>query len=244
MEKIDYSEELELNATESDVESLHIPKRYDIEDNLDNFIFSDEDFDFQITYKFRAGIRRIMFNGVKYGAPNMTFRRLYELLCQHFNDGNYFIEQYFESVYPANGMKEYVDAELEEVRMYLTSIAESYIGNVRIKADGTLDRRYKDNKGLKTRLRAYEKFAKQWENVKGKEIAERIKEDIISSLATGVIPLSKTWLAKETINKRIVAGLDSPLSVFYASGQLINNLILYVRIGGTGNWETKQGLMV
>ena len=244
MEKIDYSEELELNATESEVETLHIPKRYDIENNLDNFIFTDEDFDFQITYKFRAGIRRVMFNGIKYGSYPMTFRRLYELLCQHFNSGNYFIEQYFDSVYVSNGMKARVDEELAEVKEYLVQIAESYIGNVRIKADGTLDRRYKDNKGLKTRLRAYEKFAKQWENVKGKEIADLIKEDIISSLATGALPLSKTWLSKETMEKRIKAGLDSPMSVFYASGQLINNLILYVRIGGTGNWETQQGLMV
>ena len=62
MEKIDYSEEIELNETEADVDSLHIPKRYDIEDSLKDFMFTDEDFDFQITYKFRSGIRRVMFN--------------------------------------------------------------------------------------------------------------------------------------------------------------------------------------
>lgn len=244
MEKIDYSEEIELNENESDIESLHIPKRYDIEDTLKDFMFTDEDFDFQITYKFKSGIRRTIFNGVKYGASNMTFRRLYEILCQHFNSGDYFIEQYFDSVYPYNGMKDYVDDKLNEVKEELTDVAESMIGNIRLKADGTLDLRYKDNKGLKTRLREYDKFARAWENDVGKDIATQIKEDIKASLMSGAIALTKKSLSPKTQEIRHQAGLDNPMSVFYASGQLIDNMLLYVKIGGKGNWETQQGLMV
>ena len=244
MEKIDYSEEIELNETEADVDSLHIPKRYDIEDSLKDFMFTDEDFDFQITYKFRSGIRRVMFNGVKYGATPMTFRRLYEILCQRFNGGEYFIEQYFESVYPYNGMKDYVDEKLKEVKEELIDVAESAIGNVRLKADGSLDLRYKDNKGLKTRIKDYEKFARAWENDVGKELATLIKDDIINSLMVGIIPLNKKGLSAKTQEIRRKAGLDSPMSVFYASGQLIENMLLYIRLGGKGNWETQQGLMV
>ena len=141
-------------------------------------------------------------------------------------------------------MKDYVDEKLKEVKEELIDVAESAIGNVRLKADGSLDLRYKDNKGLKTRIKDYEKFARAWENDVGKELATLIKDDIINSLMVGIIPLNKKGLSAKTQEIRRKAGLDSPMSVFYASGQLIENMLLYIRLGGKGNWETQQGLMV
>lgn len=57
----------------------------------------------------------------------------------------------------------------------------------------------------------------------GSALASEVRDDIISKLACGVLPLQKASLAPRTIKKRRSVGIDST-SVFYATGQLIEGL--------------------
>ena len=233
------------NETGINEDRAFLPRRYDVErafrerENPFNFV---EDFDWQITYKFSRAKRDNDFSGHAYGGNNVTFRRLYLILCEHFNNGVYFIEDYFETVYPRT-LKPYVDKKLETVKSELLDVANMEIGELRYTKSGNLDRRYKINRNVSERIKDYESFAQAWEADVGEELARLIKEDIISSLRTGQIPLSTKVLSNSTKEARKRAGLpDDPR--FYASGQLIKHIDIYVSIGGTGRWETQSGILV
>lgn len=233
---------LHFNETGINDDKASLPRRYEIEENLSSLT---EDFEWQITYKFSSAHRPYKYNNHTYGGKYVTYRRLYLILCEHFNGGEYFIDTYFKEEYP-NRLKDLVDAELAEVKAELLDVAEASIGTVKLKKDGTLDKRAtKINAGLAERISGFERFAREWEDMKGEEIASLIKDDIITCLETGIIPLKKGQNTVDTMSKRIMAGLnDDPKAIFYASGNLINNLKLFVRIGGKGQWQTAQGLMV
>jgi hypothetical protein len=187
-----------------------------------------------ITYNFPNTLHNFMSdNGRKYGGETVTYRRLYLILCERFNDKEYFIDTYFRDVYPYT-IKEEVDVELQTVKdelyMYLRDVV--FEGAVLTK-DGRLSRRNKKQnapyqKTYAKKYREYLDFKEAWEDDKGEYLARRIADDIKYCLASGQIPLNHV-LTEETIRKRMKAGYD-PDTVFYAMGDLIDHIQIYVKI--------------
>lgn len=215
-----------------------------------------DDFDWQITYAFPV-IRRNpkTASGAIYGGKHVTFRRLYLILCEHFNGGEYFIDTYFDSVYPYT-VKPIIDEKLSVVKQELIELADSTIEElneinteegleeVKINKDGSLSRSAKSrNKRAYKALEEYETFAQAWEDSEGEEVASLVKEDIISCVTSGQLPCQFTSPAKSTMRKRLSAGLGG-VPLFSATEQLINSIQLFVKIGGNGEWRTQSGLVV
>ncbi len=202
-----------------------------------------EDFNWQITYKFPSTLHNnVSPLGKVYGGAHVTYRRLYLILCERFNGGEFFVDEYFNSVYPDSLAKEAVDVELNNLKDELLFYAEDLSEGAKITRKGKLDRRYKANDLIAERLKEWEEFATKWEENKGAELARIIKDDIIKSLANGEIPLNHS-VAGSTMKKRVWAGYD-PEPLFYAMGDLINHIQLFVKIGGNGKWRTEVGLLV
>lgn len=251
---------------------MRLPERYDIAKYYQRFKKNPErgrwvkkkadkkldfssDFDWQITYSFPDTLRDPRTsNGHIYGGLNVTYRRLYLILCEHFNSGNYFVDDYFDSVYPYT-MKETVDASLNNIKSKLLDMADSAfyqaeyenamegIGTVKLTASGELDRRATvRNRNLQLALDNYYEEAKIWEEAEGIHLAELIKDDIINSLMSGIIPLNHTN-AESTRKNRALAGLSEEPE-FFAIGRLIEHIQLYVNIGGNKQWQTQAGIRV
>ena len=203
-----------------------------------------DDFDWQITYKFPAEIHNNVSPLNKaYGGAHVTYRRLYLILCERFNEGEFFVDEYFNSVYPSSYAKEAVDVELNNLKGELLYYLEDLTEGAKITTRGTLDKRAtKINRGMASRIREWESFAREWEEEKGYELAEIIKDDIIRALGNGEIPL-RHIMSAGTKKKRIQAGYE-PEPLFFAMGDLIEHIQLFVKIGGNGKWRTEQGLVV
>lgn len=203
-----------------------------------------DDFDWQITYSFPSTLRNPETAKGSYGGAHVTFRRLYLILCEHFNGGNYFIDDYFDTVYPYT-IKPDVDDVLDKVKRELLDYAEEEFASAVATSSGTFDKRYKANRGMKAKLRRYELFAQAWEDSYGEELASMIKNDIIECMVSGQLQLECVphKNTKETKDKRRRAGLSEE-PVFMATAQLIESLQLYVKIGGNRQWQTSQGILV
>lgn len=203
-----------------------------------------DDFDWQITYNFPSEIHNNIspLNKI-YGGAHVTYRRLYLILCERFNEGEFFVDEYFNSVYPSSYAKEAVDVELNNLKGELLYYLEDLTEGAKITTRGTLDKRAtRVNRGMASRIKEWEDFAREWEEEKGYELAEIIKDDIIRALGNGEIPLRHT-MATGTKKKRIQVGYE-PEPLFFAMGDLIEHIQLYVKIGGNGQWRTDQGLVV
>ena len=205
-----------------------------------------DDFDWQITYSFPSTLRNpVTETGGVYGGEHVTFRRLYLILCERFNGGNYFIDDYFDTVYP-HTVKPEVDAKLDLIKGELLAYANEEFEGAVITKKGAFDRRYKVNRGMKARLKRYEAFAQAWEDSYGEELAYMIKNDIINCMESGQLQLEAPIAHANTVGtmqERKRAGLE-PGPVFYATSQLIESIQLFVKIGGNKQWRTNQGILV
>lgn len=258
MRKYDYSQEVVLKDYEEGF-GLEIPRRYDVGMDLTSLV---DDFEWQITYKFTSEVRGVPAG---YGAKGMSFRRLYVILCEAYNNGIYFIEDYFDNVYPYT-MKKEVDSFLDLLKFELeqeyaeratavTTTEEDY-GEVvseieevkenepeRVRKDKELDMRFTANKELlikkiyeeskyfeaKEKLSDFETFKKQSVSAEGNKLADLIKEDIKDCLRSGRIPLHPSLLSTHTMDRRARANLPE-VPKFYASGQLIDNIMVFLRL--------------
>lgn len=238
---------------------MRLPNRYDIskyykrnkrnpeqgqwkKKSSDELLDFSDDFDWQITYTFPNTLRSNLTSmGSTYGGATVTFRRLYLILCEHFNAGEFFIDTYFDTVYPYT-IKPEIDDNLDRIKSELLQVAEEELEGAVLTKSGDFDKRYKANRGMKAKLRRYEDFAKDWEASEGEYLAQLIKDDIISSLMSGQIPLAydNSDSTKET---RRYAGLSEDPK-FFATAQLIESIQLFVKIGGNKKWQTKQGILV
>lgn len=188
--------------------------------------------DLQITYKFPNTLHNNRSgNGNIYGGETVTYRRLYLILCERFNNGEFFVDTYFRDVYPYT-VKEDVDVALQtmkdELEMYRDQVA---LSGAKLTKKGELSKalRYaKQNAPYQEAYEAYRTFKEEWENSYGEELAALIADDIKSALSNGVIPLN-IELASSTIRKRIQAGYDIE-TVFYAMGDLIDHIQLEVKV--------------
>lgn len=240
---------------------MRLPNRYDISkfykrinrgSEVGNWVkksrkdmpeFTEMDFDWQVTYKFPSTPHNnISPLGKVYGGANVSYRRLYLILCEHFNQGEFFIDEYFNSVYPYSWVKETVDVELNNIKGELVYYAEDLTEGARITKKGRLDKRQRGYASYSQALDEWSNFARDWEDEKGEELAELIKYDIIKSLENGEIPLNHVMSASTQKKRAQVGYSEDPL--FYAMGDLIEHIQLFVKIGGSGKWKTEQGLVV
>lgn len=186
--------------------------------------------DWKITYNFPDELHNnVSPLGKTYGGNTVTYRRLYLILCERFNAKEYFVDTYFRDVYP-HTVKEEVDVELQtmkdELLMYRNHVV---LAGAKLTKSGKLDNRFKKlNAPYVSALQAYQTFKEEWEDNKGDYLAELIAEDIKGCLASGVIPLNASH-ASSTEKKRIWAGYD-PDTVFYALGDLIDHIQIYVKV--------------
>ena len=185
--------------------------------------FTDADFDWQITYSFPSELHNNVTElGRKYGGENVTYRRLYLILCEAFNGGEFFVDEYFNSVYPKSWVKERVDVELNNLKDELTYYASDLLEGAVATRKGELSKKHSVvNRGMKSRIREWKAFARQWEEEKGEELAEIVAEDIKRALEVGEIPLNMK-LSERTKKLRRYAGLNDT-TVFYATGDLIDH---------------------
>lgn len=240
MNDIYSAEDIESEVTE---DTMKLPNTEDVTNYIVNE--QNEDFNFEVDYEFPNTVRNNRTpNGMTYGSANMTFKKLYQLLCEKFNSGDYFITDYFETVYPYT-IKPEVDEYLSIVKEDLLSLASDTLEGAKVTKKGTLDKRYKINRSMQEKLREYESFAKLWEEDEGRYVAKMIKDDIISCMLSG--QLQTTCLHHvntiATKSKRMKVGLPSE-PTFVATQQLIRSLQLFVNLGGNKKWKTRQGILV
>lgn len=197
-----------------------------------------DDFDWQITYDFGNYLRSATTpTGNTYGGVYVTMRRLYLILCERLNGGKFFIDEYFNDVYP-HTIKQDVDARLAGLKKEITKgyIETALDFGVRVTKQGVVYKADRRKRGLRKVLKEYSEKAKIFEAREGKEIADMIRDHIIGCLETGQLPLEieNNSVATERLRGRY--GLpETPR--FYATGQLIRSLRIYVRIRGKNEWR-------
>ena len=197
-----------------------------------------DDFDWQITYSFPEHLRIATTpTGNQYGGSYVTIRRLYLILCERLNGGRFFIDDYFDKVYPYT-IKDDVDRKLLDLKSTILlgyrQTAEDF--GVRVTKGGKVYKADRRTRGLRKVLKAYQEQANAWELRVGKEVADLIKEHIIGCLESGQLPLEIENNKDRTERLRVRYGLPEEPR-FYATGQLIRNLQLYVTIRGKGEWH-------
>jgi len=182
----------------------------------------------------------------KYGADNFSFRLLYEFLCRVYNSGEYFIDTYFEQdfkqspVYPRyiairDKIRKEVARELWQNKKGLMERASTLrdlqgrFSSATDMTDADLRREYERLYGG-----TFKDF-KVWRNSvyarELKDVGQEIREDIIVRLSTGNMTLIKDQVQEATVIKRAGLGLaPSQQQVFFASGQLIESLNVYISL--------------
>ena len=204
----------------------------------EDLIDFSNDFEWQIYYNFPAHLRIATTpTDNVYGGSYVTIRRLYLILCERLNGGKFFIDEYFNDVYPYT-IKDDVDERLKDLKNEITAgyieTAENF--GVRVTKKGQVYKADRKKRGLRKVLNEYSVKAGEWEAREGKEIADMIKEHIIGCLESGQLPLEIEYNEPRTEWLREHYGLPKEPR-FYATGQLINNLQLYVRLRGKNEWR-------
>jgi len=203
---------------------------YDIETD----VLDTDSYEWAISYQFSSDFRNPYQQGKgQYGNPRLSFRRLYVILCERFNDHEYFIDDYFEKVYPYT-MKSIVEERLDSTKKAFLELVEEAGRQTRITKGNKLDLRYAINKEL-TELG--EDIAQE----DADDLAKMVKEDIQLCLMTGIIPLNFNP-SSTTMQIRRALGISSNVG-FYATGQLIDDLRIFFRLERK-QWQTQQGILV
>lgn len=213
-------------------DKIHLPmqrasKKYSISTTGNKYTvalayhFPESERDPYVLYATRTGLRRGL-----YGAKNMSFRRLYEILCKRFNNGIYFIDVYFNDsdwFLGDNGIiKGMLSEVLEDVQEKLREYRNTAGLSVPFNKDGSSpDMRYRISREYMVGRSALESSQIQ---LGLHAVSEKIKQDIVQKLMLGQIPLANPVLAKKTINRKTAAGFPYPGAKFYATGQLIEHI--------------------
>jgi hypothetical protein len=193
---------------------------------------------FQITYNFSRAVRNNTFPlraalplqpkaAGEYGAAGWTYRLLYEFLSETYNNGKPFVDTYFNSVFSTRSVYDEFMRIYDTIQDDIDGEQLRIFSSLPLKKDGTPDMRY-------TVSKKYQDF-KVWQDpvVKQdcKNLAADIRHDIEVCLSTSRIPLKKQTAAQATRKRRAgLAGLH-PDQMFFASGQLIRHLNIYVEVG-------------
>jgi hypothetical protein len=207
---------------------------------MDRYIVDDEALDkvttipFQISYAFTSNTRNNRWGRAFYGAKNMTFRRLYELLCRHFNKGEYFIDTYFEKVFPRTRLYEEFHLIERRIKGDITGEYFERADAAKLRKDGGFDFRTREGRWLKK----FDVWRKAYVKEAYKVFADKVRLDIMSSLSSGRIPLRFSSRSQVTHDIREALGF-MPMRSFFASGQLVGNLRLNVAVNSEITaWQT------
>jgi len=202
---------------------------------LQDFDSRDSIGPYQITYNFSRAVRKNKFPvkfspysekaSRSYGASNFSFRVLYEFLCEVCNNGVPFIDTYFERIFKTRP----VYAEFQNI---WSDINEDIAAEQQRLFQGG---RPRDEKGRFMSLKAYSAWRDPIIKQDCKRLADKIRSDIQHCLVTGKLPLrgkQNPVISKmsEKVRSRL-GGMQHTNRLFYASGQLINNLNIFVEIG-------------
>jgi hypothetical protein len=151
---------------------------------------------------------------------------LYEFLCDSFNAGEYFIDTYFSAVFGSRTvsarLKQINDEIIDDIDMERSLLMDALV----YRNNGDLDMRFKVNKRYA--------MLKAWKNPVRMQacadLAQDIQLDIVQCLASGMIPLRKSIVSKRTREIRSKFIGISGDKFFFASGQLIRHLKIYVEL--------------
>jgi hypothetical protein len=185
----------------------------------------DEKMPERIVYNFSSARRNNMFPVIgstlkaAYGEAGKTFKALYELLCDRFNSGIPFIDTYFDHVFKGRPVYRRFAGLWKTARERMD--AEKSARGIR------------DAKG---RFMRHDLWREAILQRTAKDVAKEIREDIIVCLSTGLIPFrgrkSQQPAASTQAKRRRFVGFDVT-HLFYASGQLIRHVNIYVNVGKT-----------
>jgi hypothetical protein len=207
--------------------------------------FEPEFFDmgpFQITYNFSHATRKHNFplkNALptqprmtkEYGASGWSFRLLYEFLCEAYNRGTPFVDTYFEKVFRTRPVYADFKAIYETIQGDINDEALRLFMALPLKADGTPDMRYNVSKKFKDFKVWQDPIVRQ----DCKNLATSIRHDIEVCLRNGRLPLrgkeGATVSGKTRALRAELGGMVHADRLFYASGQLIRHLNIYVKVG-------------
>lgn len=214
-----------LKEIEEDYE-LVIPTRY----NPDSL--SLDKFNLSVSYTFSSGVRLNNFmlstgETIRFGADNMTYRRLYIILCECFNSGVRFIDTYFDTCFGPHMGRRAREISNKVKRSYKEHDAavEAAIAMAKWRKDGEMK---KSSKGYKLWA-----SLQSWKPIDVKadlrEFSLAVKADIKRCLAIGLVPMSFKGHSQYSINLRERLGYV-PVTAFYASGQLIDHVTLYFKV--------------
>lgn len=208
----------------------------------------------RITYSFSSAIRNNVFD-VKnktpfdealgrttgtYGSSGLSFRMLYEKLCSQFNSGQYFIDVYFDKLFRYR----HVYSQYEDLKNIISDSIERDVNEADSRdVYGRFVSKTQAKSIAMIRRVNVKKF--KWKSMKSfrdasirsttRRIANAIRNDIIQCLSTGELSnyLFKKRVEDSTIMERESFGFSvDPEVVFYASGQLIRNLQIYIKVLG------------
>lgn len=165
--------------------------------------------DLSIQYTFTDAARKpkALRMGRKYGS-NESFKQIYERLV-YLNLGVPFIDTYFEEVFP----NKYKNEIRRRSYLLFESIQEEY------------DRRKRNHR----KISDFDVWQDQAVVSGFDDLSFDIKRHIQQCLATGRIPLN-FHMSKKTSKIRQSLGL-TPLRAFFATGQLIDNLVVSYTAG-------------
>lgn len=203
-------------------------------------------FEFFVSYDFSDEATRKSRYG-SYGSygGSLPFSTLYKELVA-MNGGRYFIEEYFTTVFN-QGTKQEVERILNNIlkehRERGSSFTAFYdITEEMITKKGKLDRRFNLSKDflasgldeqalIESILSGDSSFLDKLlaiDDDEFEDIRYLIKEDLEQSLRNGLVPLN--FRLKESTKKRRVSAGISPHPPFVATGQLLNDLEIFIGI--------------
>ena len=204
---------------------LVLPTRYNAVSEDMNW---SDNIKIDVSYRFTNAIRRNQFKLGKYGSGRMTCRMLYAILVKYFNRGEYFIETYFERLFQDRFKKD-INALVNKIKRKYKEIQAEAMFEMLYTRSGNQDRR---SRGYK-KLSEFEEWKDEELESHMKTMSRAIRKDIQNCLATGKIPLWMGFPAQATMERRMKLGLDS-IHAFYASGDLINHLVVYYKVEMSG----------
>jgi hypothetical protein len=187
---------------------------------------------FQITYNFSSAARKNNFPTTSGGkgvyGDRLSFRLLYEFLSGVYNGGEPFIDTYFARVFKTRQVYREFLAIREKILDDMNNEQADLLAALPLRQDGLPDMRYAASK-------RYMDF-KVWQNpiIKAdcEELAQAIREDIILCLRYGILVRRKVSPSTMAQRRRF-PGLN-PDQLFYASGQLIEHVNIFVEIDKRG----------
>jgi len=173
--------------------------------------------DISVGYTFTSSRRINRTARGKYSSTK-NFDRIYQELTR-LNQGEPFIDRYFETLFKGK-----FEADIRKrTRSFLLSIEqerEDLLASQKLNKDGSFDKRTKAYKNLKN----FNVWKDAKETQEFDQLSMDIKRHIQQCLATGRITLRYS-LKPNTEKRRKKLGL-TPIRVFFATGQLIDNLVI------------------